>query len=99
MRVNNFNMVDVKGKKLMMLKDPIQILNENLTATLGSPQDIQKIASNQASYELDKEVEIPRSKEVSQQPVVQKQEEPVKEVKQAVAVPVQKKVEEPIVHK
>jgi len=60
-------MVDLKGKKLMMLKDPIQILMENLSATLGSPQDIAKIISNQANFELDKEVEIPRSKEIASQ--------------------------------
>jgi len=39
-------MVDVKGKRIMMLKDPITVLTENLTGKIGAPQDIMEAAAN-----------------------------------------------------
>jgi len=60
-KVANLKMVEVKGKTLCMLMDPIQILVQNLTEKLGAPQDIAEIAKNQSSFELDKQIEIPSS--------------------------------------
>lgn len=58
-RINNLQIVEVKGKRIMMLKDPIQIVAVNLSAKLGSPQDIAEVLKNQANFELDREFEIP----------------------------------------
>jgi len=57
--VKKFSMVEVKGKKLMMLRDPISIVAENLNK-LGNPKDLGEIMANSAGFELDREVEIPR---------------------------------------
>ena len=50
----------MKGKKLMMLRDPISIVAENLSK-LGNPKDLSEIIANQAGFELDKDIEIPNS--------------------------------------
>jgi len=52
-KINNFTLVDLKGKKVMLLKDPLQILKENLEDPLGSANDIMKVIDNQNSFKLD----------------------------------------------
>lgn len=79
-------MADIKGQKLMLLKDPVSILITGLDKKIGNPQQLHSLDA--ASMELDREVEIPS---------IQNVEEPIEDVIQTkeVAPSPAKKVYEP----
>ena len=58
--VTNFQMRDMGGKTFMILKDPISLERTGLTSKIGSPQDIQKIKTDQTGVNFDQEFAIPQ---------------------------------------
>ena len=64
LQINNFQMVKVKDKLIMMLKDPISIVATDIPSKLGNPKDIVEVKSSQTNFELDKQFEIPQNEHI-----------------------------------
>jgi hypothetical protein len=63
-RIENFQKTIVQSQFLLILKDPITILYDNLEDKIGNPQDLAKVMENSEGIEIDKAVDIPQPEEL-----------------------------------
>ena len=76
--IENFQKTIINDQTLLMLKDPIHVLYDNISEKIGEPKDLKEIIDAKETFETNSEaVEIPQPSKV-----VEKAASPVKAVQE-----------------
>ena len=75
--IENFQKTIINDQTLLMLKDPIHVLYDNISEKIGDPKDLKEIIDAKETFETNSEaVEIPQPQKVVE--VQEKAASPVK---------------------